>query len=115
MAQFSPSGPRRGLGIDHLNRRITDLKVEGSPSHSPISSPSCQQGKTGNLGSSDLMGPRLPQNHLVSFHSFLQTKQLKLKSDVLTIIFDHFRLLLSDHINKKEVPPQHDETVAIQL
>jgi len=78
-------GPRRGFGIDHLNRRITDLKVEGSPSHSPNSSPSCTQGKISSQVSSDLSSPRMPNTHLVCDIHFSTESHL--------IVFNRFTFL----------------------
>ncbi|CAL8109238.1 unnamed protein product [Orchesella dallaii] len=54
MPSLSPyHGPRRGLGIDNLNRRITDLKM-GSP---------CG-GSPGSMSSGSDLNPRLPHANL---------------------------------------------------
>lgn len=53
-------GPRRGFGIDNLNKRITDLKVGGPTGGSPGS-----MSNNNGMNGPDL-NPRLPHANMVS-------------------------------------------------
>lgn len=54
------AGPRRGFGIDNLNKRITDLKMSGPTGGHTRGSIS------GGMSNGSDLNPRLPHSNVVS-------------------------------------------------